>query len=106
MAGIPAAERHGEECEVREPVEPPRFSPIVDDLSLPDELAPTPEDAATSRCHFTSKGLWGRCHVRGRGCDAALVQLHRLSFPQWQDSLAHCLQPARRWQLHCAPLTS
>ncbi len=47
MAGIPAAERHGEELEVREPVEPPRFSPIVDDISLPEELTPTPEDVAS-----------------------------------------------------------
>jgi hypothetical protein len=44
MAGIPAAERHGEELEVRKPVEPPRFSPIVDDISLPEELTPTPEE--------------------------------------------------------------
>ncbi len=42
MAGIPAAERHGEEFEVREPVEPPRFSPIIDDISLQEELKPTP----------------------------------------------------------------
>jgi hypothetical protein len=47
MAGIPAAERHGEEFEVREPVEPPRFSPIVDDISLPEDLTPTPEDVAS-----------------------------------------------------------
>ncbi len=37
MAGIPAAERH-------EPVEPPRFSPIIDDISLQEELTPTPEE--------------------------------------------------------------
>ncbi len=47
IAGIPAAERHGEEFEVREPVEPPRFSPIIDDISLPEELTPTPEDVAS-----------------------------------------------------------
>ncbi len=47
MAGTPAAERHGEEFEVREPVKPPRFSPIVDDISLPEELTPTPEDVAS-----------------------------------------------------------
>ncbi len=47
MAGIPAAERHGEEFEVREPVEPPRFSPIIDDISLPEELTPTPEDVTS-----------------------------------------------------------
>ncbi len=38
MAGIPAAERHGEEFAVHEPVEPSRFSPIIDDISLPEEL--------------------------------------------------------------------
>ncbi len=47
MAGIPAAGLHGEEFEVREPVEPPRFSPIIDDISLPEELTPTPEDVAS-----------------------------------------------------------
>ena len=47
VAGIPAAERHGEELKVREPVEPPRFSPIVDDISLPEELTSTPEDVAS-----------------------------------------------------------
>jgi hypothetical protein len=47
MAGIPAAERHGEEFEVRGPVEPPRFSPIIDDIILPEELTPTPEDVAS-----------------------------------------------------------
>jgi hypothetical protein len=44
MAGIPAAERHGEEFAVHEPVEPPRFSPIIDDISLPEEHTPTPEE--------------------------------------------------------------
>ena len=44
MAGIPAAEQHGEEFAVHEPVEPPRFSPIIDDISLPEELTPTPEE--------------------------------------------------------------
>jgi hypothetical protein len=44
MAGIPAAERHGEEFVVREPVEPPRFPPIIDDISLPEEHTPTPEE--------------------------------------------------------------
>ncbi len=43
MAGILAAERHGEEFAVHEPVEPPRFSPIIDDISLPEEHTPTPE---------------------------------------------------------------
>ncbi len=47
VAGIPAPERHGEELEVRETVGPPRFSPIVDDISLPEELTPTPEDVAS-----------------------------------------------------------
>ncbi len=47
MAGIPAAERHGEEFEVRKPVKPPGFSPIIDDISLPEELTPTPEDVAS-----------------------------------------------------------
>ncbi len=44
MAGIPAAERHGEEFAVHEPVEPPQFSPNIDDISLPEEHTPTPEE--------------------------------------------------------------
>ncbi len=69
VAGIPAAERHGEELEVREPVEPPRFSPIVDDISLPEELKPTPEDVASDISsnlmnypHFSRRMAlqWGR----------------------------------------------
>ncbi len=44
MAVVPAAERHREEFAVCEPVEPPRFSPIIDDISLPEEHTPTPEE--------------------------------------------------------------
>jgi hypothetical protein len=44
MAGIPATERHGEEFAVHEPAEPPRFSSIIDDISLPEEHTPTPEE--------------------------------------------------------------
>jgi hypothetical protein len=49
MAGTPAAERHGEEFQVCEPVEPilDDISPNIDDISLPEELTPTAEDVAS-----------------------------------------------------------
>ncbi len=46
MAVNPAAERQGEEFAVQKPVEQPRFSPIIDDIFLPEELTPMPEEQA------------------------------------------------------------
>ncbi len=43
-ADVHAAWRGEEELVDYEPEEPPRFSPIVDDISLPEEHTPTPEE--------------------------------------------------------------
>ncbi len=47
IADVQAAWRDEEELVVYEPQEPPRFSPIEDDISIPEEHTPTPEEGTS-----------------------------------------------------------
>ncbi len=99
MAGIPAAERHGEEFEVREPVEPPRFSPIIDDISLPEELTPTPEDVASDHSPFAND-LSAFSAEDGPSVGAKRSQIFPAAFSPIEDDISipedHTPTPARR----------
>ncbi len=86
MAGIPAAERHGEEFEVREPVEPPRFS-IADDISLPEELTPTPEDVASDISPFADD-LPEFSAEDGPSLGAKLSQIFPAAFSPTEDDIS------------------